>query len=59
MQMHDPGKRKADLIPNIYISDSAAKTFLSKIVQSTISIDIDIQESLPLTMFWAILRELI
>ena len=46
MQMHDPGKRKTDLIPNIYISDSAAKTFLSKISESKISIEIDIQEEL-------------
>ena len=46
MQMHDPGKRKADLIPNIYISESTAKTFLSKISESKISIEVDIQEKL-------------
>ena len=46
MQMHNPGRRKADLIPNIYISDSTAKTFLLKINESKISVKVDIEEEL-------------
>ena len=46
MQMHSPGIRRAGLIPNIYISDSTAKTILSKISESKISIKVDIQEEL-------------
>ena len=46
MQMHNPGRKKPELIPNIYISDSTAKTILSKISESKISIKVDIQEEL-------------
>ena len=46
MQMHNPGIRRAGLIPNIYISDSTANTILSKISESKISIKVDIQEEL-------------
>ena len=46
MQLHNPGKRKANAMPNIYISDSTASTFLSKISDSKISITVDIEEKL-------------
>jgi Zn-dependent M28 family amino/carboxypeptidase len=46
MQMHNPGVRVAGLMPNIYISDSIANTFLSNITESKISIKVDIKEEL-------------
>jgi hypothetical protein len=46
MQMHSPGVRMAGLMPNIYISDSIANTFLSIITESKISIKVDIKEEL-------------
>ena len=46
MQMHNPGTRISSLIPNIFISDSTAKTILSKISESKISIKVDIEEKL-------------
>jgi hypothetical protein len=46
MQMHNPGRKRPELIPNIFISDSTAKTILSKINESKISIKVDIQEEL-------------
>ena len=46
MQMHNPGVRMADVMPNIYISDSIANTFLSNIRESKISIKVDIKEEL-------------
>lgn len=46
MQMHNPGRKKSELIPNIFISDSAAKTILSEINESKVSIKVDIQEEL-------------
>jgi Zn-dependent M28 family amino/carboxypeptidase len=46
MQMHSPGVRMAGLMPNIYISDSIANTFLSNITESKISIKVDIKEEL-------------
>ncbi len=46
MQMHNPGKRKADLIPNIYISDSTSKELLLAIDSVLITIKVDIEETL-------------
>jgi len=46
MQMHNPGRRKGELIPNLYISDSLAQTFLNKIDESKIDISVDIEEEL-------------
>ena len=44
--MHNPGKRKADLIPNIYISDSTSKGLLLAIDSVLITIKVDIEETL-------------
>ena len=46
MQMHNPGRRKADLMPNIYISDSTSKELLLAIDSVLITIKVDIKETL-------------
>jgi|SaaInlStandDraft_5_1057022.scaffolds.fasta_scaffold16782_3 hypothetical protein len=46
MQMHNPGRRKADLMPNIYISDSTSKELLLAIDSVLITIKVDIEETL-------------
>ena len=46
MQMHNPGRRKADLMPNIYISDSTSKELLLAIESVQITVKVDIEETL-------------
>jgi hypothetical protein len=46
MQMHNPGKKKSDMIPNIYISSEKWTEIQSKIGESKITIKVDIEEEL-------------
>ena len=46
MQMHNPGRKKSEMIPNIYISSEKWKQIQGKISESKITIEVDIEEEL-------------
>ena len=46
MQMHNPGRKKSEMIPNIYISSENWKQIQGKISESKITIEVDIEEEL-------------
>ena len=46
MQMHNPGRKKADMIPNIYISSENWAELQDEISESKITIKVDIEEAL-------------
>ena len=46
MQMHNPGRKKSDMIPNIYISAENWKNMKHEISKSIITIKVDIEEEL-------------
>jgi hypothetical protein len=46
MQMHNPGRKKPEMIPNIYISSEKWKEIQDEISESKITIEVDIEEEL-------------